>query len=396
MQLSDNLKRQIATQFDEFEYSNLETKRGQMFRAVCDEIASHNKGNVDLGKALSIYFHLDKEFARELSFVRKIQGDDTFQRAFDRLEADKVNGQDAFIRTAAPVAADAGAGQNDLSDQLVETSIISRIEKDSAIFNYVTKKSTVGYKSVKFPIFSSTVYATKKTVSASFDDFSDDTTGGLKDLDQIVIEPQKIGFTMDFEAEAFVKLNPRFASELIDLMTKLYIRGVKQDLYLGNNSAPNSNGMFTSATSIAYATSVASTIQKMLGTVGSANRGGEGYFLVTNTAGASAIALEKLNNDAFNVNISLGQAGLAGTVMGLPIIIDDVLTTSGSTPTATTPLYLGTKGLYLWTEGLAPKVETDNYNNFKTGLQSVRIMGINGGKPAFVDAFAKTTIPNVF
>jgi hypothetical protein len=396
MQLSDNIKSQIRSTFDAFEYTNLETQRGQLFRSICDEIAVHNQGNVDLGKALSIYFHVDKEFARELSFVRSMRGDNTFQRHFEKLEANKVDGQDGFTRAAQPVASDAGAGQNDLSDQLVVNSITARIEADSAIMSFVDRKSTLGYQSVKFPIFSSTVFATKKTVSAAFDDFSDDTTGGVKDLDKVEITPQKIGFTMDFEAESFIKLNAAFVSELIDIMTRLYLRSVKQDLYLGDGLGANSLGMFTNATSVTYTSSAATTIQKMLASVGTANRSGEGYFLLTNTAGASILAFEKLNNDAFNLNINLGKPGLAGTVMGLPVVIDDALVTSGSTPTVTTPLFLGSKGMYKWAEGLPATVETDKYQNFKTGLQTVRIMGINGGKPAFANSFAKTTLPNVF
>lgn len=396
MQLSENLKRHIATQFDDFAFNELEAKRGQVFRSICDEIAANNKGVVDMGKALSLFFHVDKEFARELSHIRSQKGDPIFQKHFDRLEADKVNGLDTFARAAQPVASDAGAGQNDLSDQLVEYSITSRIEADSPILQFVRRKNTLGFQSVKFPVFSSSVYATKKAVNAAFDDFSDDTTGGVKDLDKVEITPQKIGYTMDFEAEAFVKLNAKFASELIDLMTALYVRGDKVDMYLGNGSTPNSTGMFTNATSIAYASSTAETIRKMLAAVGTATRGAEGFFLVTNTAGAAQIAFEKLNSEPFNVNIDLGKQGLAGSVMGLPLIIDDVLTTSGSTPNVSAPLYLGTKNHYLRAEGMAAKVETDNYQNFKTGLQTVRIMGINGGKPAFNDSFAKTTIPNVY
>jgi hypothetical protein len=397
MQLSSQIKAHIKKSFDEFEYANLEVQRGRLFRSICDEIASTNKtGNVDLGKALSIYFHVDKEFARELSFVRSLQGDNTFKNQFEKLEADKVDGQDSFTRAAQPVASDAGAGQNDLSDQLVVNSITARIEQDSAIMSFVDKKSTLGYQSVKFPIFSSTVFATKKTVSAAFDDFSDDTTGGIKDLDKVEITPQKIGFTKDFEAEAFVKLNASFASQLTDIMTKLYLRGVKQDLYLGAGTGATSTGMFTNATTVTYTSSAATTIQKMLAAVGTANRGSEGYFLLTNTAGASLLAFEKLNNDAFNANINLGAPGLAGTVMGLPIIIDDALVTSGSSPSVTTALYLGSKGMYKWAEGLPATIETDKYQNFKTGLQTVRIMGINGGKPAFADSFAKTTLPNIY
>lgn len=396
MVISDNLKRQIATQFDASEASILEIERGKVFRAICDEIATVNSGNVDLGKAISLYFHVDKEFARELSFVRELQGDSTFTRQFERLESDKVDGQDVFARAAQPVASDAGAGQNDLSDQLVENSILARIEADSAIMNFVRRKVTTGYQSVKFPIFSSAVFATKKTPSGIFDDFSDDTTGGVKDLGKVEITPNKIGFTMDFEAEAFVKLNARFASELIDVMTKLYLRSLKKDLYLGNGSTPNSLGMFTNATSIAYSSSAAQTIQKMLAAVGSAARSAEGYFLVTNTAGASVLAFEKLNSDGFNLNINLGKPGLAGTIMGLPIIIDNVLDVAGTSPNVTAPLYLGTKDHYLWAESTQGVVEADKYQSFKTGMQSVRIYGINGGRPAFDDSFAKTILPNVY
>lgn len=396
MHLSEQLKKHIRSQFDEFEYATLETQRGQLFRSICDEIAKSTKGNVDLGKALSIYFHIDKEFARELAFVRKLQGDESFQRQFDKLESNKINGEDAFVRAAQPVDSAAGAGANDLSDQLVENSIITRIEADSAIFNFVRRKTTVGYKSAKFVIFSSNAIATKKNASAALDDFSDDINGGVKDLDNVVIDPQKIGFTMDFESEAFIKLNARFVSELIDIMTSHYLRSVKNDLYLGPGTGATSLGMFTNAPTIPYATSAANTIQKMLASVSDISRGQSGFFLVTNTAGASVLAFEKLNNDSFNANINLGKPGLAGTVMGLPIVIDNSFQASGTSPSKTTPLYLGTKDHYLWAEGLTPKVETDNYQNFKTGLQSVRIMGINGGKPAFVDSFAKTTLPSVY
>jgi hypothetical protein len=43
-------------------------------------------------------------------------------------------------------------------------------------------------------------------------------------------------------------------------------------------------------------------------------------------------------------------------------------------------------------ESAKPKVETDAFANIKTGLQTVRVMGIMGGKPAFNDSFVKTSI----
>jgi hypothetical protein len=391
-QLPKSVLDTIKRKYDPTDAAKLELERGQMFRSICSEIATVNGGEVDLGKALSIYFNLDKNFAEELSWVRKSKGDDTFERAFEANTANQV-----YTRAAQPVDADSHNGGDDMSDQLVENSIMSRIEADSAILTMVKTKILTGYKTYKQPKYDSGTYAaTYKTKGAALDDFSDDTTGGVQGLDQIVIEAEKIGHTMDFEAESFVKLNAAFASDLIDIMTKLYLRGVKNGLYLGNASAPNPQGMFTSATTVTWGTSTANTIQRMLAAVGDAGRSSEGYFLVTNISGASQIAFEKLNNDAFNVNINLGKPGLAGTVMGLPLIIDNSFVASGSSPAKAAPLYLGTKNHYIHVIAGQPVVETDKYQNFKTGLQTVRIMGFNGGKPLFNDSFAKTTIPNVF
>lgn len=382
----------IQRKYDATDAIRTELDRGEMFRSICDEIAKVNGKEVDLGKALSIYFNLDKNFAEELSFVRENAGDKTFSRAFEANSA-----QNVYTRAAQPVDADSHNGGDDMSDQLVENSIVSRIEADSAIMSMVKTKILTGYKTYKQPKYESGTYAaTYKAKGATLDDFSDDTTGGVQGLDNLVVEAEKIGYTMDFEAESFLKLNAAFASELIDIMTKLYLRGVKNGLYLGNASGANPQGMFTSATSVAWATSTASTIQKMLAAVGDTARSSEGYFLVTNMAGASQIAFEKLNNDAFNVNINLGKPGLAGTVMGLPIIIDNSFQASGTTPTKTAPLYLGTKNHYVHVIADQPKVETDKYASFTSGMQTVRVMAFNGGKPIFNDSFAKTLIPNVY
>lgn len=392
MSLPKHIVNSIKRKYDAIDAQKLELERGEVFRSITDEISNANKGQVDLGQALSLYFQMDKEFAEELAWTRSQKGDDTFTRAFDKNQANGV-----YTRAAEPVDADSYSGGDDLSDQLVENSIISRIEADSAIMSMIRVKTLTGNKSYKIPKYESGTYAaTYKAKGATLDDFSDDTTGGVQGLDQLVVEAEKIGYTIDFEAEAFTKLNAAFVSDLIDIMAKLYNRGIKNGLYLGNGTSPNPTGMFTNATSVTYGSSTAETIQKMLAAVGDVSRSDEGYFLVTNMAGASQIAFEKLNNDAFNVNINLGKPGLAGTVMGLPIIIDNSFQAAGTSPSKTTPLYLGTKNMYVHVVNQQPSIVTDEYAGFKSGEQTVRIMGINGGKPIFNNAFAKTTIPNVY
>lgn len=397
MTIPQNIVTQIQKRFDPSELQKLEIERGQLFRSVCQEVSKANGGTLDIGKALSIYFHLDKPFAEELSWIRASKGDNSFQRSYEKLTEKDSENRDFYARAAQPVDADSYNGGDDLSDQLVEKNIISRIEADSAIMSMVKVKVLNGYKTLKQPKYDSGAYAaTYKAKGAVLDDFSDDTTGGVQGLDQVVIEAEKIGYTMDFEAEAFIKLTPQFADELIDIMTKLFQRGVKNGLYLGNGTLPNPLGMFTNATTVTYATSAANTIQKMLAAVGDIARSSEGYFLVTNMAGASVVAFEKLNNDAFNVNINLGKPGLAGTVMGLPIIIDNSFQASGTSPAKTTPLYLGTKNHYVHVVAQPPKIEIDQFQNFKSGMQTVRVMAFNGGRPIFNDSFAKTTLPSVY
>jgi len=78
--------------------------------------------------------------------------------------------------------------------------------------------------------------------------------------------------------------------------------------------------------------------------------------------------------------------------LGVPVLVDPAIPVTTSNGNEFAPLLVGFEGHYCLVESAKPKVETDAFANIKTGLQTVRVMGIMGGKPAFNDSFVKTSI----
>lgn len=375
--------------------SKEEVRRLELWEDV-NSIYREPNGNIDVLSAINLMAKLDSGFGEEFAYETQRAG---FKDIAEEIE--KYSVADGYKRAAEPISSTTFNGDEDLSTQYVEKSITKRMEDDLSILKFVFKKtgslaSSGKNKSAKFPIWDSTFAPTPKAVGANLDDFTDDTTGGIVGLDHKVVEAYKIGLTMDFEAESYLKLDPAYLAEIVSIGKGTLARGIKANVYLGNGSAPNATGMWTNATSVTYATSIANTIKLMLASVGDASRGGQGYFLLTNTAGAAALAFEKLNNDAYNVNINLGKPGLAGSVMGLPVIIDDSFQASGSSPAKSAPLYLGSIGKYFYVDGGLPTIVANPYADFKSGEETTRIMAFVGGDVDFDNSFAKTSIPNVY
>jgi len=390
VQLSDKLKNYIKSLFDELYQNEIENKRSYFFKLICDEIAKHNNNMIDLTKAISIYFHLDREFAEELSWLRSRKDDGYLERAYKRFYEGKPD-VGVEIRAANPLAGD----NVHINDTLLSDNIIVQSRIKSAIFNFIQEEPGSGYSEVKVPVYKGYLPATKKLKNQPLDDFTDDTTGGLTSnyLSHITIQPYKLGFTFDIDAEGLFKLRPQIISKLIDQMIASYTAGLLNDIYFGNGTAPQSLGMFTSAINVTAASTIEDTLAKLFTELSKNVKSDTiGYFLVTNLAGATALGVKKLTGEAYNNNVQLNGKAVAGTILGVPLLVDPVIPLITSDGNHFAPLLVGFEGHYCITESLKPKVETDAFANIKTGLQTVRVMGIVGGKPAFNNSFVKTVI----
>jgi len=212
-------------------------------------------------------------------------------------------------------------------------------------------------------------------------------------LSSITIQPYKLGFTFDIDAEGLFKLKPGIVSQLIDQMVASYTAGLLNDIYFGSGTAPQSLGMFTNATNVTAAATIEDTLTKVFTELAKKVKSGtKGYFLVTNLAGATYLATRKLLQEAYNFNVELNGKAVAGTILGVPVLVDPVIPITTNLGNEYTQLLVGFEGHYCLVESAKPRVETDAFANIKTGLQTVRVMGIEGGKPAFNDSFVKTTI----
>jgi HK97 family phage major capsid protein len=390
VQLSDNLKNYIKAQFDELSQAEIENKRGHFFKLICDEIAKNNNNVVDLTKAISIYFHLDREFAEELSWLRSRKDNGYLEKAYKRFYEGRTDA-DVEIRAANPLAGD----NVNINDTLLSDTIILQSRMESAIFDFIRYFPGEGYQDVKIPVYRGYLAATKKLKNQALDDFTDDTTGGLTSnyLSHIIIQPYKLGFTFDIDAEGLFKLRPTIISQLIDQMVASYTAGMLNDIYFGNGTAPQSLGMFTNATNVTAASTIEATLTKVFTELGKKVKSDtRGYFIATNLAGATYLATRKLMGEAYNNNVQLNGKAVAGTTLGVPVLVDPAIPVTTSNGNEFAPLLVGFEGHYCLVESAKPKVETDAFANIKTGLQTVRVMGIMGGKPAFNDSFVKTSI----
>jgi len=390
MQLSDSLKNYIKAQFDDLYQAEIENKRGHFFKLICDEIARNNNNVVDLTKAISIYFHLDREFAEELSWLRSRKDNGYLEKVYKRYYEGRVDA-DVETRAANPLAGD----NVNINDTLLSDTIILQSRMESAIFDFIRYFPGEGYQEVKIPVYRGYLAATKKLKNQALDDFTDDTAGGLTSnyLSHITIQPYKLGFTFDIDAEGLFKLKPTIISQLIDQMVASYTAGMLTDIYFGNGTAPNSLGMFTNATNVTPSTTIEDTLTKVFTELAKKVKSGtRGYFIVTNLAGATYLATRKLLGDAYNSNVQLNGKAVAGNILGVPVLVDPAIPITTANNNQFAPLLVGFDGHYCMVESAKPKVETDAFANIKTGLQTVRVMGIMGGKPAFNDSFVKTSI----
>jgi len=390
IQLSDTLKNYIKAQFDELSLAEIENKRGHFFKLICDEIAKNNNNVIDLTKAISIYFHLDRDFAEELSWLRSRKDNGFLERVYKRFYENQPN-SDVETRAADPLAGD----NVHINDTLLSDTVILQSRMESAIFDFIRIVPGQGYQEVKIPVYKGYLAATKKLKNQALDDFTDSTAGGLTStyLSSITIQPYKLGFTFDIDAEGLFKLKPGIVSQLIDQMVASYTAGLLNDIYFGSGTAPQSLGMFTNATNVTAAATIEDTLTKVFTELAKKVKSGtKGYFLVTNLAGATYLATRKLLQEAYNFNVELNGKAVAGTILGVPVLVDPVIPITTNLGNEYTQLLVGFEGHYCLVESAKPRVETDAFANIKTGLQTVRVMGIEGGKPAFNDSFVKTTI----
>ncbi len=371
-----------------------ETRRIELWEDV-NNLVRGNKREYNVLQAVSLMSKLDKGFAEEFAFESENQGFDGISKNIETYARN-----DGFKRAAQPISADSFNGDEDFSDQYVEKEIVKRLEDEVNVLQFVWRKTgrIMGrgkYKSAKFPLWDDDFLPTPKAKGANLDDFTDDTTGGIGGTDNKIVEAYKLGLTMDFEAEAYLKLDPAYLAELIAIGRGVYARGVKNNIYLGNGTAPNATGMWTNATAVTYTDNIINTVKLMLAGVGDADRATKGFFMITNTAGAADIASEVATNESFNMNIAQ-TGGIAGSVMGVPILVDNSFKASGTSPNKTAPLYLGSTGRYFYVDSGLPEIVTDPYADFKSGEQSTRIMGFVGGDVSFDNSFAKTTLTAVY
>jgi HK97 family phage major capsid protein len=369
------------------------------------ETDSSGKRQWNLARGLSYLMHTDRELMGEVAYLQsqkrtkngeQIQGSDLMQRHFERLSKADNNGKDYFNRA---LDADMDAGGNDLADTLVEDSVIKRVEDESQILRVIRKKSTNGNKDVKFPLSSNTVKAQYATKSADLVDLSADIETGFS---SITIEPEKFGATMFTEGELFVKISASLVSEIMDELRIAYRRGLSDQIFNGNNLAPNATGFGTNATAIGF-TTMTETIIKMIAAVGDANRGATNglsdVFLATNFAGGITLEAEKFVSWQHNQLIDvMAKASKTNAFLNkIDIIYDDMgVITSGVSPAKLAPLYVGIKNQYLMAEAREPSIMIDPYTDFKAAGETVRILAWHSMKPANVDSFAKTTIPAIY
>jgi HK97 family phage major capsid protein len=408
MSLNPKFKELIQKNEDSQNVGNIAENRARAFMDITQLTTTKHNGQdkVNFTRALSYLLQSDRELLGEVAYLQSkdrtvagetVKGDSILQRQFDKLSKADKEGKDFFTRA---LDADSNAGANDLANTLVEDSIIKRVEQESKILDVIRKKSTGSNKDVKFPLSSNTQKAGYVTKSADLPDISAGVEGGIS---SITIEPEKFGALMFVEGEFFVKITPGIVSDVMDELRVAYRRGLSDQIFNGNGSAPNATGLALNATPIAFSTNIQETLIKMFAAVSDANRGSTNglsdIFIATNMAGGITLEGEKFISWQHNALID-AVANISKTnafLNKVNIIYDDMgVLTSGTSPNKSVPLYVGVKNEYLMAEAQEPQVLIDPYTDFKAVGQWSRIVAWHSMKPAHNDSFAKTTIPAIY
>ncbi|MFX1499332.1 MAG: phage major capsid protein [Promethearchaeota archaeon] len=380
--------------------SKVDEKRAKMLREAMRLVSNDFRTpTIDLGAAIRMVLLQDQEFFDEVSYYDNEKFQDAVENrnskspmryAYERMAKVSKDGKSRFQR-ANEIDADAGNADSDLSELFVEKTIKKRVETPSKLLQMLDNKNQVA-KDGKYPKSSNIA---KCAFAAKSDDLTDLTDTIDDGLDRTAIEPEKFGGTMFFEQEAYTKLNAAHVQQLIDDLSIAYNRGMIDQIVNGNGTPPNSTGLATNATAIAYDGNVTQTLLKMIAAVADVSKGGsKELFILTNTAGYITMEGEKFINKSHDDLIEI--LGTDNFLRRLPVVEENVIVTSGSSPNVAAPLYVGKRGDYLRVTNTQPKIEIDKFSDFEAGGERVRIMGFWQGKPHFNDSFAKTTIPSVY
>lgn len=359
--------------------SQLDLNRGYMIRNALQFTADNNAGSADLGAALRMVLYSDQALMDELAGMEEDKGRKTIRNAYNQ----------KFQR--APIDSDSGAGDNDFGELFVEKTIKKRVEADSDLLKMLDNKRLTT-KTGKFPKSSNLA---KAAFAALSDNLVDLTTTVDAGFDNTELEAQKFGGFLTLEQDAFVKLDAQIVSQILDELTIAHHRGMIDQIVNGPGTGVTALGLATNATAVTFDGNISNTLIKMIATVADVSRGGtDDIFILTNTAGAIALEGERFLNSAHKDLVKILGPGVF--LESLPLIQENVIVTSGSSPNKTAPLYVGKKGDYLMGVQTDPRIEMDKFSDFKAAGETARIMSFWDGKPHFNDSFAKTTIPTIY
>ena len=376
--------------------NKLDEARGDKLREFANQTRQLDPQNmVNLGVALDALLITDQNLFEEVAYLQRTKSKSEYlDNYYKRFATPDMGGKTTFQR-ASEITATAGGGNADFSTLYVENVIKKRVETESNLLSYLDSKrltTTTG----KFPKSSNVAKCGFGNTDDTLTDITATVDGGFG---HISVEAQKFGGLLKLTAEAFAKLNAQTISQIIDELTIAYHRGMIDQIINGNGSTPNATGFATNATSVTYQGNTTLTLIKMIAAIADVTRGGmKDIFIVTNTAGKTSLLAEKFISPAYD-NI------LAGVLLGmdankfiesLPIIEENVIVTSGSSPNKTAPLYVGKTGDYLIATNTDPQIMVDQYSGFTSGTENIRIMNFWTSAPYFNDSFAKTTIPTLY
>lgn len=377
--------------------SKLDQDRAETLKMLLRASAGTGR-TADLGAAIRVLLLSDQDLFEEVAYLQDKNVKDVHNRfwtkSYDKFSRSGADGKTAFQR-ASEILATTGAGNSDFSTLYVESIIKKRVETESDLLQMLDQKRLTATQG-KFPKSSNSAKAAFAAAASNLTDLTNTIDVGFG---HVTVEAQKFGGTMFLAAEAFVKLDAQTISQILDELTIAYHRGMIDQVINGDGNTPNATGLATSATAVTFNGNVTQTILKMIAAVADVTRGGmKDIFILTNTAGKTALLSERFINQAYDNILEGVIAGMNGQefIKSLPIVEENVITTSGSSPSKTAPLYVGKKGDYLQAVQTDPQIMIDPYGDFKAGGENVRIMNFWTGTPYFTDSFAKTTIPTVY
>lgn len=365
----------------------------EKYKERINEVSTYVR-NLDYSflRAMDFALMLDPELRNEVNFEFKQRNLPTVEYGLTArllLDEGRID-EKTFVRAGGKIDTITNPGGGNFLQVTVSDVLTKRIDQLGQVKATVDVYDLTNDGDLKLPTYGAFATTTSflEDGTNTVPNLGTTVEGGIS---SITLSPQAHGGYLPV-LNAFVrKLSGRNFANLVDILAEAFARGLDTAILSANGTSPNVTGMLQNATSVTATADPLADFMLLVKNVSDTNRGGlknlMGYMNTATWAHFQLLAKALPNNRAGIVDIA------NQTIFNVPIVVTDVLLTTGTAGSKTAPVCVGYSKLYKF--GMTGvEVKTDEFSGFLTNTINLKQLAYIDGKPAFSSAFAKTTVAN--